>query len=292
MISVSKAGPERLSLYVSEDEPAETREVLQSLLGVRHNPNTGTYFLPVWDFPILAEKLARVSPNGERLMDGPAWEVLRDYRYHLSLNEEIKAGTLNHEIEALLAQAGVKSSLWTDQVGDVRFCVRNAICGVFSEMGTGKSLCALATFALLRFAGLARYALVIVPNAVKQNWVRQTTQHTTLTATELGNGGKRTLSRLKAYEKARTDVCITHYEALRNQDFREALVKIPFDMTVMDEAHSIKNQSLKTQAALAVMSQIRSATELVKADVELQDGTLVSAVLPGSVKPGDEVHFW
>lgn len=291
MISVAKAGPDRLSLYLSPDEPRETKDILESLLGVRFNPKTGTYFVPVWDFPILAEKLARLQPDGKRDMDAAAWEVLRDYQYRLELNEQIKAGNLNADIEGLLAQVG-KSVLWTDQVADVRFCLRNPVCGIFSEMGTGKTLIILSTFAMLRMAGLAKYALVVAPNSVKKTWARQIPQHSRLTVTDLGNGAQQTQSRLRAYERARTDVCITHYEALRNKDFQEALVQLPFDVICLDEAHAIKNMSQRTQATLETLSQIRAAVDAVEAEVELEDGRVVTAVLPVGVVPGAVVNCW
>lgn len=293
MILLSAAGRDRLSVLVTQDAPEEVRTVLRSLLGTRESRKSPGYgfFLAVHDFPLLKERLDRLGLVNDREIDEDAAGMIRSYQGNLMLNEQIKAGEMNAEIEPVLG--ALKSQLWTDQVSDVRFCLRHLAAGNFGEMGIGKSLCALATFVALQARGLARYGLVVCPNAVKQNWMRQTRQHTHLTIAELGNGKQENLDRLAAHAKARTDLCVIHYEALRIDEVRDRLVELPFDLVVADECHRVKHLSTSiAQSLFDALERIRPAVPLIEADVELPDGTLVQAVLPTGAKVGDIVDFW
>ena len=292
MITLLAAGPNRLQVALTA-APDEVQQVLDSLLGVRFNPRTATYFVPVYDFPILKEKLDRLGVRTGRKMDDAAWEMIRAYEWLLEANARIKAGEFNVEIESLVQRAGITSQLWVDQVADVRFMLRHLRAGNWGEMGVGKTACLLATFALLRLARLARYALVICPNSVKQTWLRQVRLHTTLSAVELGNGSSAINHNLYRYLSNRTDLCIVHYEALRDDRFRDKLVALPFDVVICDEMHLAKNMpSQRTQALLDTLARLRASVSLVEADVELADGTMTKAVLSAGVKPGDVVEFW
>jgi len=297
MITLAGAGRDRLAIFLV-DEPEDAAAVIRSLLNVRENRNQTGFFLPVHDFPILRERLDRLGitqTTGRREMDDNAALAVRSYLAALERNDRIKAGDLNDEIVADIEAGALKSPLWTDQVADVRFILRHGRVGVFSEMGVGKSLTALAGFVVLRARRLARYALVIGPNAVKQNWIRQIAQHTSMTVEELGNGRSTVLRRIKKQAARRTDVCITHYEALRSDDIRDQLVKMPFDMVILDEIHRAKNLDTDTTKAVAdTLARIRPAVELVEADIELVTETgivLTTALLPASMAIGDEVEF-
>jgi hypothetical protein len=292
MILLSASGQDRLSVFVSKEEPPVVTEVLRSLLNAREGRNGG-FYIAVYDFPVLKERLDRLGMLRGREMDDHAAAMIRSYTHKLELNEQIKAGELNHEIEPRLEGGSLKSKLWTDQVADVRFCLRNPKVGVWHEPGCGKTIISLATFCTLKDAGLARYALVICPNSVKQNWLRQTVQHTSLSVAELGNGRGEILRNIANHTKKRTDICVTHYDALRAQEVQDRLVELPFDMCINDELHLCKNLHTQTsQAVQAVLQRIRPSVALVEADVLLEDGTITKAVVPASVKPGETVEFW
>jgi SNF2 family DNA or RNA helicase len=290
MIVVSGAG-DKLLVTLSADEPSEVRETIESLMGCRYNPKTNVYFVPVHDFPLLREKIQRLGHSGQREMDEEAWRLIRDYEERLRLNDVIRDGALNDEIAREIDET-LKSAPWQDQRSDVRFCLRHQRAGIFHEMGVGKTLVLLATFAVLRRRGLARYGLVVCPNTVKATWLRQTAQHTRLTAQEIGNGSAEIARRLQRLQDDRPDLTVTHYEALRDPQVQRALVKMPFDVVIADEVHLIKNiQTDRAQAMFATLAQIRPAVSLVEVEVELPDGTTTTAVMPAGVQPGQEIDF-
>lgn len=294
---------DQLAVFCSADEPDQVRNILESMLGSRVNPKTpGVWGIPVCEFPVLRERLDRLGRTGGREMDERAEAAIRAYERLLDTNEQIKRGELNGDIEAYL-QRVAKKPLWPDQIADVRFCLRHLRAGVFSEMGTGKTLILLITFALLKLAGLARHALLVCPNGVKQNWVRQIGEHTWLSTMELGNGAGQVGRRLDEYVAKRTDILITHYDALRSNETRDKICAVPFDVVVLDEAHAIKNysstkatkregQMRRTAAMFDALNRIRCGLQLVEALVELDDGTTMRAILPAGCRPGDTVEFW
>lgn len=235
MITLTAAGRGRLAILLA-DEPEAVASVMRSLLNVREPRGGGGFFLPVHDLPMLRDRLDRLGitqVSGRRDMDDEAARLVGSYLAALDRNARIRAGELNDEIARDLT--AVKSTLWVDQIADVRFCVRHARVGVFSEMGSGKTAVALASFAVLVARGLARYGLVIAPNNVKQTWLRQVSQHTTLRAVELGNGHAAVLRAIAKAAARRTDLTIIHYEALRDRDVRDRLVELPFDVVIADE---------------------------------------------------------
>ena len=291
MIVVSVSAHQQISIWASADETSAA-VVLGSMLNSRYNPKTGAYFIPIHEFNAMHEKLQRA---GVQL--GPlSPEVLHavgNYGKQVLIGDQIKIGALNHEIELYLSHGLLKSKLWPDQVSDVRFCLRNPKVGVFNEMGTGKTLEALATFAMLKLAGLARYALVVCPNNVKQTWIQQISRHTKFSAVELGNGSAKQLSMIKKHSKNRPDIFITHYDAVRNQKVSSAIAALPFDMVICDEAHAFKNMTAQRSKAIAAMlNSIRSSLSLVEVEVETEDGAIVKTVLREGVQPGQEVEFW
>jgi len=300
VITLAGAGRDRLAIFL-RDEPEEVAGVLRSLLNVRENRNRTGFYIPIHDFPILRERLDRLGVTGpdRREMDDNAALAVRSYTAAIDRNDRLKAGEFNGDVAADLAD--IRSTLWTDQIADVRFIVRHARVGVFSEMGVGKSLTALAGFAVLRARGLARYCLVVSPNSVKQNWIRQTTQHTGMTVAELGNGRDTILAKITKQAKKRTDILVVHYEALRpgrskpgvNPDeVRDRLVELPFDMVICDEVHRCKNLDTDTtKAVIDLLGRVRPAVELAEAEILMEDGTLTTAIVPASAQVGQEVDF-
>lgn len=290
MIIVSGAG-DKLIVTLTDDEPSEIRQTIESLMGTRFNPKTGVFFVQVHDFPLLREKIHRLGHQRAREMDDAAWRLIHDYEERLRRNDEIRQGRFNDEIEREIAET-LKSQPWTDQVADIRFCLRHQRAGVFHEMGLGKTLCMLASFAVLKRRGLARYCLVVCPNTVKATWLRQAAQHTRLTAEEVGNGTVEVLCRLHRQQNRRPDLTITHYEALRDQQVQRTLARMPFDVVIADEVHLIKNISTdRAQAMFTTLAQIRPALSLVEVEVELPDGTTTTAIMPAGVQPGQEADF-
>ena len=293
MITLTGVDQDRLAITLT-DEPESVAAVFRSLLNVRENRNHTGFFITVHDFHILCEKLDQLGitqATGRREMDDAAAEMIRSYRAELDRNVRIKAGELNDEIVGDLAV--LKSTLWTDQVSDVRFCLRHPKVGIWNDLGTGKTGVALATFAVLKNRGLAKHALVICPNSVKPNWSRQTSQHTNLTAAELGNGRANVLREIKEEAKNRSDVLIVHYEALRTDEIRNRLIDLTQDVVIIDELHRAKHfTSQVTRAVFDLVSRIRPTVALVDAEVELPDGTTTTAVIPAGARPGDEVEFF
>lgn len=291
MITVTTTDDHRISVFVSPDETSNVKLVLESMLNARYNTKTGTFFIPIHDFHSLQSKLGQLGIP-VHFIDGRVDNLLQVFSREVEIDKLVKAGGMDHEIKPYLAGV-MKSQLWEDQVSDVRFCLRRRKAGVFSEMGTGKTAVVLAAFSLLKLAGLARFALVVCPNSVKQTWLEQVRRHTKLTATELGNGYSKQSKNFGKYMKHRVDVCVVHFDAIRDKRLRQIISAAPFDIVVIDEAHAIKNMSSKrSQALLDLLKNIRTMSDVVEAEIESEDGTITMAVLPSNIKPGDVVEFW
>lgn len=290
MIFVAGQG-RSLAVRLSDGEGA-AKVILESMLGARLHAESGDFILAPHDFAIFKQKLDRLGKTAGREMDDTAWVAIESYNKLIELNERAKSGELNNEVEPHLQEL-IKTRMWADQIADARFCLRHLRAGDFSEMGSGKTLVLLATLAALRRAGMARYALVICTNNVKATWLRQVSQHTYMTAVDLGNGRGQLMRRIHRYESNRSDICITHYEALRDDGFKRALISLPFDFVVCDEAHAFKNlTSSRSKSLIDTLDRLRSSGGLVEAEVDVGDGVTLTAILPAGVKPGDTVEFW
>lgn len=159
---------------------------------------------------------------------------------------------------------------------------------------THNTLQLLAAFLDLKARGEAQHMLVLCPNSVKMTWVKEVVKHTGLSVSALSNGTEKASKDLATYAEKRTDVFIVHYDALmrispkgENQFEKakakiwsatfEALLALPWDVIVLDEAHQVKTiDCRRTQCALLLTRTVNTSDSARKPRVYLATGTPIS----------------
>lgn len=106
------------------------------------------------------------------------------------------------------------------------------------EMGLGKTIQAIATMVSLKNTG-ATHFLVICPASVITNWQREIVKHSKLRVTKVHGSGKS--SAIKAWVK-NGGVAVTNFESTAAFKLED---NFKFDLTIVDEAHYIKNEFAK-----------------------------------------------
>ena len=100
-----------------------------------------------------------------------------------------------------------KTEPYFHQKVSAMFCFNKKSAGVFSDIGTGKTLVALYTAVL----NDANRVFIVCPNSVKYNWKREVLKHTTKTARVLEGTAEEKRRQIKEGEWA----VITNFESLR-----------------------------------------------------------------------------
>lgn len=145
-------------------------------------------------------------------------------------------------------QSRLRASLRGYQVFGAKFALaqRRVILG--DEMGTGKTVEAIAAMAHLAAEGGTHF-LVVCPASVLINWLREIPEHSTLTPVRL-HGGERD-AQLRAWIRS-GGVGVTTFETVRALNLPTGL---SVAMLVVDEAHYVKNPD--TQRSRAVLDWTR-----------------------------------
>jgi SNF2 family DNA or RNA helicase len=138
------------------------------------------------------------------------------------------------------------------------------------DMGLGKSLQALTVFCIDVKMGKAETLLIVCPVTLRDNWFEEVNKFTRLPVTLLGEVAHPTkhgqtkklapVARQRQLEdwigQSGPRILICNYEQLVNPVHKQTLTTFRFCMTIMDEAHVIKNHKAKrTQAALAIRAR-------------------------------------
>ena len=194
--------------------------------------------LSLFDFvsPSAAQDASEIS--AERLAAG-APQLLPD-----SIQERIKSIQLNNK--------GFKRQLRTYQHFGARFILaaEGAILG--DEMGLGKTMQALAVAHHLAQEKDVVHILVIAPVSILENWRRETEEATSFKIFMLYGKGRD--ERTEEWEE-QGGIALTSYQTMRRLAMSEVL---SVDLTIVDEAHKIKNPEAKqTVAALKVLKRSR-----------------------------------
>lgn len=160
---------------------------------------------------------------------------------------------------------------WSHQEAMARFALDRPATLLDCEMGTGKSLAAIATLAT---AGHRRI-LVLCPKAVGGVWRREVGRHwPTIDGAEvtvLGGSSRQKATMLGAALRSGPAVVVTNYEAAWREPLSKALLAAEFDAVVSDESHRIKSPTGKASKFVAKVA--------AKADRRL---ALTGTVMPHS----------
>jgi hypothetical protein len=253
----------RLRIVLIEQQFAHQLNLLLSGLLTSWLDRRQQHWLITWhDFLQLREKMDKLGLTGGRTATDAAVKWIKNQQAIDAEMQSIKEGKQNHLVTGLTS---LKTTLYDDQVTGVRFLHVAAQTKRFvvlaDEMGIGKTLQMLAAFVTLRDQGEAKYMLVLCPNSVKTGWLKEVQKHTKLTAMMLGNGTEQMMLDCKKYLKRRTEVLISHYDGLINHvsvhnrrktawsAIVEEMLKIPWDLIGLDEAHQLK--TLETKRTIA-----------------------------------------
>lgn len=119
------------------------------------------------------------------------------------------------------------------------------------DMGLGKTV---QTIAMLLHKSKSGPSLVVAPASVLPNWVREINRFApTLNVINLAPAGDR-IERLKAAKA--NDICVVTYGVLVSESL--PMIEKKFAMTVLDEAHTIKNKETKmSKVAMQLQSDFR-----------------------------------
>ena len=141
------------------------------------------------------------------------------------------------------------------QVDGIRTLIQRKSFLLADDMGLGKSLEALTTFAVDVKMGWSKTCLVVAPVTLKGNWADEIEKFSTFPYVLLeGTPAKRNklLAEFAAIEGPK--ILIVNYEQVApHQKFLDGLA---FDVAIFDEAHYLKNPKAKrTKACLSVYSR-------------------------------------
>jgi SNF2 family DNA or RNA helicase len=129
----------------------------------------------------------------------------------------------------------------------------------WSECGTGKSLTALAKFAILKHAQLAKTMLIVCPLSVMGTWEDEIQKHTNFTFQSLTGSIAKKVEQLQMVR----DIFIVSYDTVKSQTIVDGkpfvlhLMAKRFDFIVCDEATMIKSRkALRTRVLIALCDKI------------------------------------
>lgn len=144
----------------------------------------------------------------------------------------------------IVLNPGVK--LWEHQQKALEYVTGRTYSGLFMDMGTGKTLTALAYICQERFSKV----LVLVPKKVSQVWIDEIAKFTVgATIVDLTDDPlEMRLYRLKN-EDLSSSIVIVNYDVIER--LGSALLAIKFDLIIADEAHRLKGYKSKNSKMAA-----------------------------------------
>ena len=188
--------------------------------------------------------------------------------------------------------AGMKSQLRSYQTFGAQYALYQKRTILGDEMGLGKTVTALALATHLINEGAER-ALVILPLAVLENWRREIIKHTDYLPRVLyGDSLQSDLATWVDYG----GIAIATFESIQKVNKHSSISKISsVDLTVVDEAHFIKNPN--TKRTRSILPWLRGAGHaLLMTGTPLENSldefiTLISYVQPGLELPSDTLAY-
>jgi SNF2 family DNA or RNA helicase len=176
------------------------------------------------------------------------------------------------------APKAVNVTLYPFQRKGVEFILQNdgRAC-IFDEMGLGKTITASAAILELMRLKKASRALIVVPNAVTEQWREELVQKFNLDPT-LVTSKKQLRERMGLYN---APLIVMNYELLRTD--LELILQKGFDSLILDEVTRVKNWDTQTSEAVKKLI-VRNVIALTGTPLENHLGELYNIV--NIVKPG------
>jgi SNF2 family DNA or RNA helicase len=215
------------------------------------------------DLTVLREKLDQMGLIEGRTISEEAYQRISWLHSLIVRNDNIKTGVNNEQVRAAL-DGKLKTPLYEDQLPAVSFAMTVERCGIFDEMGSGKSLESLA--AVVALGDKVRRTLLICPYTVQMAFMREIKKHTHLKAVQIPTGRKKALQLIKELKDQDWDVMLVHPENLIAGgrggvygDITKLLKTMPWDLILIDEFHMFKNlQAKRTKCVISLLTESRS----------------------------------
>ncbi len=243
-------------------------------------PGTKLKINNLYDIPLLTAQLQRDGvlfdirdfPNLKRELDKrgimdreateEAWNKITQYN-----DEILKMQMVKKNRTPMPLPRCIKTTPYLDQWGGIYLFLSRQFVGNWDIMGCGKSFMALCAAGFLKEHGIVEKILIICPNHVKLVWRDEIIKHTTFDFKIIGNGTKDVLFDLGTF--INQDILVIHYDCLLNQEIFNELVKMKFDLVILDEAHYIKNISAKrTKKTISLIEGLKRFTPLSSSIIE------------------------
>lgn len=213
------------------------------------------------------------------------------------LDFKVKSGEFDSDLEPRLLQS-VRTTLYGDQITGVRFLVSKHRALLADSMGIGKTLQAIATYAVLKEMKAAQRAIVVAIDATKSGWEKEVRKHGNgLTCTVLPNGRDKILEAIAKYREKPTDFLVIQYEGISamprkkahggashqrelSNPIVEALLECPFDVVYSDEAHLLKNMGTRRYKCFQYfLSQVKTSEPQVEVEYLTESGEHIKRTL-------------
>jgi len=219
----------------------------------------------------------------------------------ISRNEKYQALTDFALDDSTLGNKGVASKLFPHQRVAVEWLSSNDRAFLGDDMGLGKTVTVLASFERLVRAGEVDTLVVVCPNSLKRNWIRESEswfpERKLLLLPEVKNERAKFFRHL-SYGARTCDGLVLNYEAVRLPSVLEELEKFCASRNVflcLDESQRIKNPRSKSFLALSKLAPVvkrkvlLSGTPIPK---DLSDIWSQVYLLDGGERFGNNFYRW
>ena len=251
--------------------PYEIRDRIKSL-GAQWWPDRKSWTLPA--SPSTMQKVAALGACPDSvLLKNQAFEDAVA-RYEKARDAKDSAGELDQP-------TAIKSTMWPHQRQGYHFARNLDACMLCMDMGTGKTLTALAVLADLLETSPRSRALIICPRYVVPVWPKEIFKRTTMTPTVAGahkTGDKdeegfdlwindtgtipQRIDKARGAMRWESFVYVVNYEALAQDAMREFLAGIKWDLIILDESHRIKAPGGKISRFIRTVLRKRATKRL------------------------------
>ena len=185
------------------------------------NSHLPLYFDRTW----LDELVSRTENNGP----WNAWEMYK-------LAYEAERATLIHsfdELQCLKTLTGITPLPHQIETARKVLTEMQGRAILADEVGLGKTIEAGLILKEYMIRGLVRKALILVPASLVLQWVRELNQ-------KFGIGA---VAQKKTYVWEQCDVVVASMDTAKRDPHREILLRMEYDMLIIDEAHKLKNKN-------------------------------------------------
>ena len=233
-------------------------------------------------------------------------EEFLNYRFTEEEREERvlkkKARIFDESSEIEILDKEIEKKLFPHQKIAVRWMLETPEAFLGDDMGLGKTISVLASFNELKLRDEVQMLLVICPNSLTKNWLKESrvwlSQYQAMAVPQVKGPREGFFEKLLKIKPRRCDILVVNYESLRVEGVAEALIKLCEEEAVflcVDESQRAKNPTSKTFERLKQVAErarrkvLASGTPTPK---DLSDIWAQMYVLDGGERLGKNYFRW